>query len=179
MGWEHPLDKGTATHSSILAWRIPWREEPGRLQSIGSQKVRPTEWLSTHRFYSSVDSPPCSSVHGIFQTRVLEWGAISFSRGSSQPRDRTQVSRIVSKTLYLLRHQGSLFHKLKLHLQWKLYIYIYIYIYISIYLFVYKAIYISVYICLYISGWIDIYLDSISLYMQCMYSDIIYFYTPI
>ena len=43
-------------------------------------------------------SPPRSSVHGIFQARVLEWVAISFSRGSSQPRDRTQVSRIVSKT---------------------------------------------------------------------------------
>ena len=31
LGWEDPLDKGTATHSSILAWRIPWTEEPGRL----------------------------------------------------------------------------------------------------------------------------------------------------
>ena len=33
------LEKGMATHSTILAWRIPWTEEPGRLQSIGSQKV--------------------------------------------------------------------------------------------------------------------------------------------
>ena len=39
-------------------------------------------------------SPPGSSVHGILQARILEWVAISFSRGSSQPRDRTQVSRI-------------------------------------------------------------------------------------
>ena len=39
-------------------------------------------------------SPPGSSVHGIFQARVLEWGAISFSRGSPQPRDRTWVSQI-------------------------------------------------------------------------------------
>ena len=39
-------------------------------------------------------SPPGSSVHGIFQARILEWVAISFSRGSSQPRDRTQVSCI-------------------------------------------------------------------------------------
>ena len=36
---EDPLEKEMATHSSILAWRIPWREEPGRLQSIGSQRV--------------------------------------------------------------------------------------------------------------------------------------------
>ena len=35
-----PLEKDTATHSSILAWKIPWTEEPGRLQSMGSQKVR-------------------------------------------------------------------------------------------------------------------------------------------
>ena len=35
-----PLEKDMATHSSILAWRIPWTEEPGRLQSIGSQRVR-------------------------------------------------------------------------------------------------------------------------------------------
>ena len=36
---EDPLEEGMATHSSILAWRIPWIEEPGRLQSIGSQRV--------------------------------------------------------------------------------------------------------------------------------------------
>ena len=35
LGWEDPLEKGMATHSSILVWRIPWTEEPGRLQSIG------------------------------------------------------------------------------------------------------------------------------------------------
>ena len=39
MGWEDPLEKGMATHSSILAWRIPQKEEPGRLQSMGWQRV--------------------------------------------------------------------------------------------------------------------------------------------
>ena len=39
LGWEDPLEKGKATYSSILAWRIPWTEEPGRLQSMGSQRV--------------------------------------------------------------------------------------------------------------------------------------------
>ena len=38
--WEDLLEKGIATHSSILAWRIPWAEEPGRLQSMGSRRVR-------------------------------------------------------------------------------------------------------------------------------------------
>ena len=40
LGWEDPLEKEMATHSSILAWRLPWTEEPGRLQSTGSQRVR-------------------------------------------------------------------------------------------------------------------------------------------
>ena len=39
LGWEDPLEKGMATYSSILIWRIPWTEEPGGLQSIGSQRV--------------------------------------------------------------------------------------------------------------------------------------------
>ena len=40
VGWEDPLEEGMATHSSILAWRIPWTEKPGRLQSMRSQRVR-------------------------------------------------------------------------------------------------------------------------------------------
>jgi len=39
LDWRDPLEKGMATQSSILTWRIPWTEEPGRLQSLGSQKV--------------------------------------------------------------------------------------------------------------------------------------------
>ena len=40
LGGEDPLEKGMATHSSILAWKSPWTEEPGGLQSMGSQRVR-------------------------------------------------------------------------------------------------------------------------------------------
>ena len=40
LGWEDPLEKEMATHSSILAWRIPWTEEPGRLRSTGVAKSR-------------------------------------------------------------------------------------------------------------------------------------------
>ena len=39
VGWEDPLEKEMATHSSILAWKISWTEEPGGLQSMGSQRV--------------------------------------------------------------------------------------------------------------------------------------------
>ena len=47
LGWEDPLEKGMATHSSILAWRILWTEEPGGLQSMGSERVR-QDWVITH-----------------------------------------------------------------------------------------------------------------------------------
>ena len=60
LGQENPLEEGTTTHSSILAWRIPWTEEPGRLQSMGSQRVghdwvtnTHTWWLSGGRFFLS------------------------------------------------------------------------------------------------------------------------------
>ena len=39
LGWEDPLEKEMATHSSTLAWKIPWVEEPARLQSMGSQRI--------------------------------------------------------------------------------------------------------------------------------------------
>ena len=113
MSQEDPLEKGMATHSSILAWRIPWTEEPGGLQSMWSQRVghdrvtvhshSPQQqqsiiqtnpdlvWRAHVLFARSCPtlcnhmdcSPPGSSVHGILQVRIPEWVAIPFSRGSS------------------------------------------------------------------------------------------------
>ena len=51
LGLEDPLKKGIATHTSILAWRIPWTKEPGRLQSMGSQRVR-HDWATEHAHMS-------------------------------------------------------------------------------------------------------------------------------
>ena len=48
LGWEDPLEKEMATHSSTLAWRILWTEEPGRLESMGSQRVRHDRVTSLH-----------------------------------------------------------------------------------------------------------------------------------
>ena len=49
LGWEDPLEKEMATHSSTLAWRIPWMEEPGRLPSMGSQsQTRLSDFTSLH-----------------------------------------------------------------------------------------------------------------------------------
>ena len=125
LGREDPLEKEMATHSSIFAWRIPWTEEPGGLQSMESQTVRNnwvTEHACTHAWFGgsgvkeggtwdftymkmmlwlpyhwmecvisrfshvwlccSMDcSLPGSSVRGIFQAGILEWVAISSTRG--------------------------------------------------------------------------------------------------
>ena len=51
LGQEDPLEKEMAIHSSILAWRIPWTEEPGRLQSMGSQASDTTERLNHHHHH--------------------------------------------------------------------------------------------------------------------------------
>ena len=48
LGWEDPLEKEMAAHSSTLAWKILWTEEPGRLLSMGSQRVNTTEQLHFH-----------------------------------------------------------------------------------------------------------------------------------
>ena len=48
LGWEDPLEKGTATHSNILIWRIPWTEELSRQQSMGSQRVG-QEWATSKK----------------------------------------------------------------------------------------------------------------------------------
>ena len=154
LGWEDPLEEGIASHSSILAWRIPWTEEPGGLQSMELQKVV-EDWVTKHtrgdlilgspnceimklcvllyltelqqeygenpssvvtlsfmfttacvcaymcvcahmqsvQLWDPMDcSLPGSSVHEIFKARILEWVAISFSRGSFQPRRGTHLS---------------------------------------------------------------------------------------
>ena len=89
LGREDPLEEEMATHSSILVWETPWTKEPSGLQymcAVVTQSVMSKSLQSMHC------SPPGSSVYGIFQTRILEWVAISSSTGSSGPRDRTRVS---------------------------------------------------------------------------------------
>ena len=143
-----------APHSSTLAWKILWTEEPGRLQSMGSQRVghnwatslsvftfmhwrrkwQPTPvflpgesqgwgslvgchlWGRTESDMTEATqqqqqllshvrcfcdpmgySPPSSSVHGTSQGRILKWVVISFSKGSSQPRDGTRIFCLASR----------------------------------------------------------------------------------
>ena len=60
--WEDPLEKGIATHSSIPAWRIPWTEEPGGLQSLGTQSQIWLKQLGTHTFFDDGHSVRCEVV---------------------------------------------------------------------------------------------------------------------
>ena len=61
LGWEDPLEKERAIHSSTIAWKIPWTEEPGGLQSMGSQRVG-HDWATSLSLllYSLIVSDPCS-----------------------------------------------------------------------------------------------------------------------
>ena len=63
LGWEDPLEKGMATHSNILAWRILWTEEPGELQSMGLQRIR-HNWVTN-----------TTPIHGVAKsrTRLSDW----------------------------------------------------------------------------------------------------------
>ena len=94
----HHLSFWTLSSSPVLSNRnIMWKWS----HSVMSDSLWPLDC-----------SPPSSSVHGILQARILEWGAIYFSRESSRPRDWTQVSRIVGRrfTIWATRevHQESL-----------------------------------------------------------------------
>ena len=83
-------------------------EEDKKYDQSNETIERESEVAQLHPLCDSMDSsPPGSSVHGIFQARALEWVAIAFSRGSSQPRDWIQVSCIVGRCFYHLSHQGS------------------------------------------------------------------------
>ena len=53
MGWEDPLEKEMATHSSFLAWEVPWTEETARLQAMGSQELDTIEQLNHHHHHST------------------------------------------------------------------------------------------------------------------------------
>ena len=81
LGWEDPLEKGMATHSSTLAWKIPWTEEAGRLQSMGSQRVG-HDWATSLHFCVikglGVDLTPL--VHWVGQKVHLNFSTTSYGK---------------------------------------------------------------------------------------------------
>ena len=79
LGWEDPLEKEMEIHSSTIAWKIPWTEEPGTLQSAAAGAAAKS-LQSCPTLCDPIDgSPPGSPIPGILQARTPEWVAISFS----------------------------------------------------------------------------------------------------
>ena len=74
MGWKDPLEVGMAAHSSILAWKIPWAEEPGRPQSIGSQSIRHS-WVTWHTCRETMSTSPLRSISFV----ITEFKSLSIS----------------------------------------------------------------------------------------------------
>ena len=72
LGWEDPLEKEMATHASILAWRIPWTEELGRLQSTGSQRVG-HDWAISLSFHFSIFH--CIYVAELLYPFICQWAS--------------------------------------------------------------------------------------------------------
>ena len=69
-GWEDPLEKEMATHSSVLAWRIPWTEEPGGLQSMDSQRIG-RDWATHFQVALVVKNPQANA--GDMRRRFDPW----------------------------------------------------------------------------------------------------------
>ena len=85
LGWEGSLEKGMATHSSILAWRIPWTEESGRLQSTGLQESNMTEWLTLSLSMTNNDGLPVILIINMYQKYVHLDFVLSFSQIDNKP----------------------------------------------------------------------------------------------
>ena len=92
LGWEDPLEEGMSTHSSILAWKIPWTEEPGGLQSMGSQRVA-HGWSSL----AHLPTPPLTKAficfhHVMGYTAIIpEWGLCRLV-GYKLPKGRDHIT---------------------------------------------------------------------------------------
>ena len=101
LGWEDPLEKGTATHSSILVWRIPWTEEPGRLQSMRLQRVG-HDWETFTSLFTGI------TFSSSFRDRHRRWRL---------SRKRTEIlneEQSFSKIEYMLRGTtNNLFYSIR------------------------------------------------------------------
>ena len=117
LGWEDPLEKEMVTHSSILTWKTPWTEELGRLQSMGSQRVRPDWETSTFTFNAKWQKHlPLQALPSLMELTVPKFSGwcqgicshswwLSTLHGSDERRGRKR-----KKIMYwnLSRHKGNL-----------------------------------------------------------------------
>ena len=96
LGQEDPLLKGMATHSSVLIWKIPWTEEPGTLQSLGSQRVGHDWVTNTH-----THTPFGQSCMGVLATSTTSWNPINTAWLQAQSRLEGCSIRVHWKSLSL------------------------------------------------------------------------------
>ena len=126
LGREDPLEKGMATHSSILAWRIPWTEEPGEPQSMGLQRVG-HDWVTNTHIHTSREQVHCRNQISLKQTNkkkqkkeevsiVVE--PTSFTRVRSA---NFSIKGQTVNTLSFVGHIWSLLHSLLLFLPFLFY----------------------------------------------------------
>ena len=80
LGWDDPLEEGITTHSSILAWRIPWTEEPGGLQSMGSQRVG-HDWVTRHITVHVAKIPQVECLWFVYFSTWIQTSIKSLPRG--------------------------------------------------------------------------------------------------
>ena len=113
LGWEDLLEKEMATHSSILAWKIPWMEDPGRLQSMGSQRVKhhwATSLISPSNEYSGLISFRMDWLDLLAVQGTGTWGqmvALSLFQRILPTQESNQGLLHCKGILYQLRSQGS------------------------------------------------------------------------
>ena len=91
LGWEAPLEEGMASHSSTLVWRIPWTEEPGGLQSTGSQRAG-HEWAHMLQLYHNIVIGRASQKQTMMQRFTWKW----FIRKYFQKKQKTKNNRGLS-----------------------------------------------------------------------------------
>ena len=101
LGQEDPLEKEMATHTSILAWRIPWTEEPGRLQSMGSQRVR-HDWATSLHF---------TSLHT--NTSRIGRESFHFALASTENYHLTKISANLTGEKAMATHSSTLAWKIQ------------------------------------------------------------------
>ena len=99
LGWEDPLEEGMATHSSILAWRNPWTEEPGRLQSMGSQRAG----LSTHMCYVSV----CDIKRWVLGALLSRGRTLSYGKAGIRQQEKSRVGPLHCSRALIHRYHVS------------------------------------------------------------------------
>ena len=130
LGWEDPLEKGMATHSSILDWRIPWTEEPGGLQSMGPQRVG-HDWATNTPILSLKMSPVLQFREILLWERSLVFFLLAASNKSfllliiawlclltQQPPKRGEPSFGIMEVPWFIKTIQRLREDIKLNVNW-------------------------------------------------------------